>query len=115
MPVRRRSMDMPPVSRLLDGLTRLLAAVPAAQVPRTGRFLGRLIALADIPHRRIVRRNLRFSHPRWSAGRIRRMTREVYEHLGITMLEICRLPRISAGEIRQGVTLAGRRVPGCRL
>ena len=61
----------------------------------------------DLRHRRIVRRNLRFTHPRWSGDRVRRLTREVFRNTGITILEICRMSCLSREELLRAVRIRG--------
>ena len=56
-----------------------------------GRMIGTFVFLTDAPHRRIVRRNLRFTHPHWSPEQIHRISKRVFQNLGITFLEICKL------------------------
>ena len=72
-----------------------------------GRLVGFLVYLVDGPHRRIVRRNLKFAYPNRSPQQIRRISRRVFQNLGITFLEICRLASMSQEEV-----LAGFRVEG---
>ena len=88
-------------------LPRLGRAVPHRLVVRAGRCLGLAAYVLDVRHRRIVRRNLRFTHPEWSPERIRRLSREVFQNTGITVLEICRMGCLSREEILRSVRITG--------
>jgi len=69
-------------------LRRSVAGLSARKIQRIGRFLGALAHALDTRHRRIVRRNLQFAFPEWNRRKVHRTTRRVFEHFGITLLEI---------------------------
>ena len=39
-------------------------------------------------HRRLVERNLQFSHPEWSRERISGLTKRIFRNAGINLLEV---------------------------
>ena len=60
----------------------------------------------DLPHRRLVRRNLRFCFPEWSADDIRKMSRRIFKQTGITILEIVQSAYLTAEDILAGFRIA---------
>jgi KDO2-lipid IV(A) lauroyltransferase len=74
---------------------------------QSGRWIGRLAHLLDASHRRVVRQNLRFTHPQWPAERIRRMTRGVFENIGATLMEILWITRLDRRGVLDGVLRSG--------
>ena len=70
----------------------LVAAVPKNILCFLGKILGMLIYYIDMPHRRIVTRNLKFAYPEWADEEICRVSVRVFRNLGITILEI--LPQL---------------------
>ena len=72
-----------------------------------GRIIGTLAYLIDIPHRRIVRTNLRLAFPDWSAQKIRRTSKRVFQHLGAVLVEICQLATYSKADVLARVRVVG--------
>ena len=72
-----------------------------------GRMLGTLAYLIDVPHRRIVRRNLRLAFPDWSPGKIRKTSKRVFQHFGATLVEICQLATYSEADVLARVRVVG--------
>ncbi|MEJ2167017.1 MAG: lysophospholipid acyltransferase family protein [Desulfobacterales bacterium] len=72
-----------------------------------GRIIGTSAYLADIRHRRIVRRNLRFAFPDWTLREIRQTTRHVFHHLGTTFVEVCQLAASSREDLTARVRVIG--------
>jgi KDO2-lipid IV(A) lauroyltransferase len=65
-----------------------IANIPHSYIVRLGRLLGLLLCFLDVPHRRLVRRNLRFCYPEWSDSRVTALSRSIFRNAGITFLEI---------------------------
>ena len=84
-----------------------IANIPARHILNLGRLLGSLIYLLDVPHRRIVRRNLQFAYPDWSADHIRMISRRIFQNLAITLLEIFQMASYSCQEILEKVRSRG--------
>jgi KDO2-lipid IV(A) lauroyltransferase len=61
----------------------------------------------DRRHRRIVRRNLNFAQPHWSEDRIRKLSRAVFQNIGITVLEVLQMLSFGREDILQRVRLKG--------
>lgn len=87
----------------------LIANIPLQHIVGAGKILGRLIYIVDMRHRRIVRRNLKFVYPHWSHDHIKKMTKHVFQHLGITVLEICQMTCFSKEHFRAKVNIKGKR------
>ena len=96
------------VSSASDGVRRArIATIKPAHIVRLGWLLGRCVYALDGPHRRIIRRNLEFVHPRWSRGKITRISRGVFQNLGTTFLEICQLATMSRQDLLNRVEVVG--------
>jgi KDO2-lipid IV(A) lauroyltransferase len=80
-------------------LAELFAGISAPKIQRIGKFLGTLAFYADAPHRRIVRRNLKFIYPDWPPKKIRRLSKRVFQNLGITIMGILQMTCLSREEI----------------
>jgi len=72
-----------------------------------GKILGRLLYYLAVPQRRIVRRNLRFSHPQWPQNNIRRVTKRFFKHFGTTILEIVQMGFFSREDMRNRIQVVG--------
>jgi len=72
-----------------------------------GRILGMLTYVLDVPHRRIVRTNLRLAFPDWSSEKIRRVSKRVFQHFGATLVEICQLANYSRSDVMARVRVVG--------
>jgi KDO2-lipid IV(A) lauroyltransferase len=66
---------------------------------RLGKLMGTLLFLIDVPHRRIVRRNLKFAYPDWTADHIRKISKRVFQNLAITLLEIYKMASDSCEDV----------------
>jgi KDO2-lipid IV(A) lauroyltransferase len=88
-------------------LGTFIAGISAHKVQRAGRSLGTLAFYLDIPHRRIVRRNLKFIHPDWPPEKIRELSKRVFQNLGITITEILQMTCLSKEEILGKARLHG--------
>jgi len=89
-------------------LTDFIANIPQKHIARVGKLLGMFVYCVDLRHRRIVRRNLQFTHPEWSLDRIRRLSRHIFQHLGVTVLEICQMTCFSREDILRKVRIKGK-------
>lgn len=89
-------------------LISFIAGIPQKHVVRAGRILGTFAYILDTRHRRIVKRNLRFTHPGWSVGQIRVLSKGVFQNLGITVLEILQMRFLSRDEVLAAVRISGK-------
>ena len=84
-----------------------IAKISRKHIMRIGKLIGLLIYYLDVPHRRIVRRNLAFAYPEWSLGQIKRISRRTFQNLGTTFLEILHLTALSREDILKSVRVVG--------
>ncbi|MDY6951156.1 MAG: hypothetical protein SWE60_06575 [Thermodesulfobacteriota bacterium] len=90
-----------------DVLKAFVAGIPQTHVALAGRVLGMVAYFLDLRHRRIVRRNLQFTHPEWSKNRIRRLAKGVFQSVGVTFAEICQMTCFSDEDILRKVRIKG--------
>ncbi|MBW1896833.1 MAG: lysophospholipid acyltransferase family protein, partial [Deltaproteobacteria bacterium] len=76
-----------------------IANIPRRQIISLGRLLGSLLYVLANSHRRLVERNLQFSHPEWSSERISALTKLIFRNAGITLLEVCQLPFLTRKDL----------------
>ena len=93
--------------RLRRKFACFIVNVPRKRISSMGRVLGMLMYGIDVRHRRIVRRNLKFVYPEWSSGRVTKISKRVFQNLGITILEICQMSYFSSHDILKKITISG--------
>lgn len=91
-----------------ENLSSFLAWLPRKHIARIGRLTGSLAYFLDRRHRRIMERNLRFTHPEWSQDYIRKLARRVFQNMGITFLEVCQMSGFSRKDILGSVRIRGK-------
>ena len=84
-----------------------IASVSHKRIASIGRVLGILVYFIDVRHRRIVRRNLKFVYPEWPPERVKKISKRVFQNLGITILEICQMICFSSDDIIDRVKIRG--------
>jgi len=85
----------------------LFAAIPINILCFWGKMLGALIYYLDIPHRRIVTRNLKFTYPEWADEEICKVSRRIFQNLGITILEILQMAFFSKEDFLRNIRIKG--------
>jgi len=88
-------------------MTKLNTKRHMKQALALGRIIGTLAYLIDVPHRRIVRTNLRLAFPDWPAEKVRRTSRRVFQQLGATLVEMCQLATYSQADVIDRVRVVG--------
>ncbi len=88
-------------------LRALIAGIPPGKVAGLGRLLGRCVYGLDIPHRRIIRRNLEFACPHWSPEEVTRVCRAVFDNVCTTLLETSQLAAMSRQDLLERVEMVG--------
>jgi KDO2-lipid IV(A) lauroyltransferase len=88
-------------------LKGLIASIPQKHIAGVGGAVGMLAYIMDRRHRRIVRRNLQFTHPEWSRESIRKLSKRVFQNIGITFLEICQMTCFSREDVLRKVRIRG--------
>ena len=91
----------------VDGLKRFMARTPRKHIFRIGKLIGRLAYYLDVPHRRIVRRNLAFAYPDWTREQVKSISRRIFQNLGITFLEILQLTALSREDLLKKIRVVG--------
>jgi len=86
---------------------RFIAGIPKSIICLLGNLLGILIYYIDFPHRRIVKRNLKFAYPEWADDEIYRVSRRIFQNLGITILEILQMAFFSKEDFLRNIRIRG--------
>lgn len=73
-----------------------------------GRFFGRLAFYLDKKHRGIALKNLETAFGREKdSSEIYNIAKNIFENLGMNLIEFCRIPRLNSGNIDKIVTVRG--------
>ena len=99
-----------PLNPNRSGLKKFIAQIPKAYLLFFGKILGNLLYYGAIPQRRIVRRNLQFSHIPSSPKQIQRLSRRVFQHFGITIIELLQMTCLSQQEMVSKVRIEGKEI-----
>ena len=91
----------------VDGPKRFMARISRKYILKIGKLIGRLVFYLDVPHRRIVRRNLAFAYPDWSREQVKNISRHIFQNLGITFLEILQLTALSREDLLKKIRIVG--------
>ncbi len=95
--------------RLVQFLIFLLGHIPARPGRYIGKALGRLFYAFDKSHRKRALDNMELAG--FSKPRARTLAREVFENMGMTLLEVMRTPWLRRADFEGGyVTCEGREV-----
>jgi len=86
-----------------SGITK----IPRQLIINSGKLLGLLFYSLAIPHRRLVRRNLQFCYPEWSAKEIRELSRRIFMNFGITLVEMLQCTFMSHEEVLKALHVEG--------
>ncbi len=73
-------------------------------------MLGNLLYYLAAPQRRIVRRNLQFSHVESSPQQLQSLLKRIFRHFGITILELLQMTCFSQKELLRNVHLEGKEI-----
>jgi KDO2-lipid IV(A) lauroyltransferase len=85
-------------------LQQLVVHLPSLLI---GKVLGRALYFLDIPHHRVVRRNLAFAYPEFSDSQRRGLARKVFQNYGINLVELFQLGFMRPEDIARRVRLYG--------
>jgi len=81
--------------------------MPRRRILFAGKRIGSFLYFFDVPHRRIIRRNLQFSYPEWSRNQIQAMSKRIFQHFGVAVLEILQMAYCTCEEILGHVQIEG--------
>ena len=84
-----------------------VAGIRPRRILALGRIVGQLAYYLDIPHRRVVWRNLKFCFPEWSAREVVQFSKQVYQNLGIVVGEMFQMSSFSREDVLQRVEIRG--------
>ena len=84
-------------------LKSFIAQIPNAYLLFFGKILGYLLYYLAIPQRRIVRHNLLFSLVESAPQQIQSMTKRIFQHFGITILELLQMTCFSKQDLNSKV------------
>jgi KDO2-lipid IV(A) lauroyltransferase len=88
-------------------LKSFIAQIPKIHLLFFGKMLGNLLYYLAAPQRRIVRRNLQFSHIVSSPQQFQSLSKRIFRHFGITILELLQMACFSQKELLRYVDLEG--------
>jgi KDO2-lipid IV(A) lauroyltransferase len=88
-------------------LKSFIAQIPNAYLLFFGKILGNLLYYLAVPQRRIVNRNLRFSLVDSSPQQIQCSGKQIFQHFGITILELLQMAYLSKQELVSKVRIEG--------
>jgi KDO2-lipid IV(A) lauroyltransferase len=86
-----------------SGITK----IPQHLISNSGKLLGLVFYTLAIPHRRLVRRNLQFCYPEWSAKEIRELSKRIFMNFGITLAEMFQSSFMSPEEVLNALLVEG--------
>jgi KDO2-lipid IV(A) lauroyltransferase len=91
-------------------LKNFIVQIPKRHILFMGKLFGSFLYSFDVPHHRIVRRNLQFSYPEWSRNQIRGLSKRIFQHFGITILEILQVACATCEEMLKHVRIEGEEI-----
>jgi len=91
-------------------LTNYIVRIPQRHILILGRLFGIFVYFFDIPHRRIVRRNLQFAFPELARNQIQGMSKGFFQHFGIAILEILQMSCSTCEEMLKNVQVEGAEI-----
>ena len=87
-----------------------IAQIPKNQLLFFGKMLGNLLYYLAAPQRHIVRRNLQFSHIESSPQQIQRLAKRIFQHFGITILELLQMTCFSQKELLTSLRVENKEI-----
>jgi KDO2-lipid IV(A) lauroyltransferase len=91
-------------------LKSFISQIPNAYLLFFGKILGNLLYYLAVPQRRIVIRNLRFSLVNSSPQQIQCRAKHIFQHFGITILELLQMAYLSKQELVSKVRIEGKEI-----
>jgi KDO2-lipid IV(A) lauroyltransferase len=91
-------------------LKSFVAKIPDAHLLFFGKILGNILYHIVVPQRRIVRRNLLFSLDESAPQQIQSMIKRIFQHFGITTLELLQMACLSKQELVSRIHAEGKEI-----
>jgi len=89
-------------------LETAILSLPYRRAVILSRLLARIAHVADRKHRKTARRNLAAAFPDWSPAKVRAVTRRMYEHFALVLVELFfTRRRVRPSTFRRYATFAG--------
>jgi KDO2-lipid IV(A) lauroyltransferase len=88
-------------------LKTFIAQIPKIHLLFFGKMLGNLLYHLAAPQRRIVRRNLQFSHVESSPQQLQSLSKRIFRHFGITILELLQMTCFSQEDLLRNLHIEG--------
>jgi KDO2-lipid IV(A) lauroyltransferase len=89
-------------------LKNYIAKIPKRHILFMGKRFGSFQYSFDVPHRRIVRRNLKLAYPEWSRVQIQKTARRFFQHFSTTVLELLQMTLSSEEAICSKIRIEGQ-------
>jgi len=99
-----------PLNAKRSGLKKIIAQIPKNHLLFLGKILGHLLYYLAVPQRRIVRRNLQFSHIVSSPQQLQSLSKRIFRHFGITILELIQMTCFSQKELLRNIHIEGKEI-----
>jgi KDO2-lipid IV(A) lauroyltransferase len=87
-----------------------IAQIPKKHLLFFGKILGNLLYYLPIPQRRIVNRNLKFVYAKSSPKQIQRQTKHIFQHFGISILELLQMTCFSQKDVLANLHVEGKEI-----
>jgi KDO2-lipid IV(A) lauroyltransferase len=100
-------------TRLTSNRNRLetfIAQIPKSYLLFWGKTLGNILFYLAVPQQRIVRRNLHFSGLQTSPKAAKRLSRSIFQHFGITIIELLQMACFSKQDLVSTVHIKGLKI-----
>ena len=88
----------------------MIARIPKIHILRLGRVLGSCLYHLDKRHRCIVRRNIQFSQLQSSPDQIELMAKRIFQHFGISLIELLQMVCFNQNDLVSKVRIEGRQI-----
>ncbi|MGD2098948.1 MAG: lysophospholipid acyltransferase family protein [Desulfobacterales bacterium] len=93
-----------------NNVEKFIAQIPRSYLLFWGKILGNILFYLAVPQRRIVRRNLYFSRFQSSPKDVKRLSRRIFQHFGITLIELLQMICFSKQDLISTVHIKGSKI-----
>jgi len=107
MSVNMSKESLPRTNSRRGSIRSFVAGIRPGRIVALGRIVGQLAYYLDIPHRRVVWRNLKFCVPEWSSREVIQFSKRVYQNLGVVVLEMLQTAALRPDELLDRVEIIG--------
>lgn len=107
MSVNMSKESSPRTNSRRGSIMSFVAGIRPGRIVALGRIVGQLAYYLDIPHRRVVWRNLKFCFPEWSSREVVQFSKRVYQNVGVVALEMLQTAALRPDELLERVEIIG--------